>query len=193
MGTFEFPITIPDLQTEPVKVSPVVFSTQVRVLNGAGRGFRGRAGGFGPGGFGRGFGGPGFRSERGGGGAQWSANSQNPLLRDGQEIVQSLTHVATPGQPMYFYYEVYDPAVSASGAPKIDTSLAFYRGRVKVFETPVVERTTIDAPDRHAVIFQFELPADDLKPGLYTCQVNVIDEVSGRFAFPRLAVYVRGR
>jgi VWFA-related protein len=192
MGTFEFPITIPDLQTEPVKVSPVVFSTQIRVLNGAGRGFRGRAGGFGPGGFGRGFGGPGFRSERGGG-AQWSANSQNPLLRDGQEIVQSLTHVATPGQPMYFYYEVYDPAVSASGAPKIDTSLAFYRGRVKVFETPVVERTTIDAPDRHAVIFQFELPANDLKPGLYTCQVNVIDEVSGRFAFPRLAVYVRGQ
>jgi VWFA-related protein len=194
MGTFEFPITIPDLQTDAVKVSPVVFSTQVRVLAGGGRGFRGRAGGFGSaGGFGRGFGGPGFRSERGGRGAQWSTNSQNPLLRDGQEIVQSLTHVATPGQAMYFYYEVYDPSVSADGAPKIDTSLAFYRGRVKVFETPVIERTTIDAPDRHAVIFQFELPADDLKPGLYTCQVNVIDEVSGRFAFPRLAVYVRGR
>jgi VWFA-related protein len=193
MGTFEFPITIPDLQTEPVKVSPVVFSTQVRQLAGRGRGFRGRMGGGGPrGGFG-GFGGPGFRSERGGRGAQWSANSQNPLLRDGQEIVQSLTHVATAGQAMYFYYEVYDPALSPGGAPKIDTSLAFYRGRVKVFETPVVEHTTIDAPDRHAVVFQFELPADDLEPGLYTCQVNVIDEVAGRFAFPRLAVYVRGR
>ena len=29
------------------------------------------------------------------------------------------------------------------------------------------------------------------KPGLYTCQVNIIDEVSGRFAFPRLDLYVR--
>jgi hypothetical protein len=30
-----------------------------------------------------------------------------------------------------------------------------------------------------------------MKPGLYTCQVNIIDEVGGRFAFPRLQMYVR--
>jgi hypothetical protein len=35
------------------------------------------------------------------------------------------------------------------------------------------------------------LPANSFKPGLYTCQVNIIDEVAGRFAFPRLEVYVR--
>ena len=40
-------------------------------------------------------------------------------------------------------------------------------------------------------IFQFQLPAADLKPGLYTCQVNVIDDVSGKFAFPRIAVYIK--
>ncbi len=34
MGTFEFPITIPDLKAEPVKVSPVVFSTQLRFARG---------------------------------------------------------------------------------------------------------------------------------------------------------------
>ena len=33
--------------------------------------------------------------------------------------------------------------------------------------------------------------ADAFKPGLYTCQVNIIDDVAGRFAFPRLALYVR--
>ena len=71
------------------------------------------------------------------------------------------------------------------------TSLAFYRGKVKVFETPVVERTTIDAADRHAAIFQFEVPADSFTPGLYTCQVNIIDAVAGKFAFPRLEMYVR--
>ena len=60
-----------------------------------------------------------------------------------------------------------------------------------MFETPVVERTQIDAADRQAAVFQFEVPADSFKPGLYTCQVNIIDEVAGRFAFPRLEMYVR--
>ena len=49
----------------------------------------------------------------------------------------------------------------------------------------------MDAADRHASIFQLQLPAAQLKPGLYTCQVNVIDEVSGKFAFPRIALYVK--
>ncbi len=33
--------------------------------------------------------------------------------------------------------------------------------------------------------------AADFEPSLYTCQVNVIDEASGQFAFPRLVFYVR--
>ena len=91
---------------------------------------------------------------------------------------------------MLFYYEVYDPA-SAENAPEVRTSLAFYRGKVKVFETPVVERTKVDAPDRHAAVFQFEVPAGSFGPGLYTCQVNIIDVAASRFAFPRLEMYVR--
>jgi len=197
MGTFEFPIVTPDLKNEPLKVSPIVLSTQLRQTRGGGPGARGGGPGGGRGGGGRlggpggEFGPPGFASQRGGGGPQWGANSANPLLRGGQEIVQSLSHVVTTGQQMYFYYEVYDPAVNAGGAPRLRTSLAFYRGRVKVFETPLVDRASIDDAERHAVIFQFQLPASQLKPGLYTCQVNVVDEVSGRFAFPRLAVYVK--
>jgi VWFA-related protein len=197
MGTFEFPITIPDLKVTPVKVSPIVMSTQLRFARG---GFGPRGGGpGGPGGFGGrggpgGFGGPppeGFVSRRGGG---FESNTNNPLLRGGQEIVQSLSHVVTQAQPMYFYYEVYDPAMRGTGAaaaPHVATSLAFYRGRVKVFETPVVDRASLDDPERKAVIFQFQLAGADLKPGLYTCQVNVVDEVAGTFAFPRLAVYVK--
>jgi VWFA-related protein len=190
MGTFEFPITIPDLQAEPVKVSPVVLSSQLRFTRGAARGGRGRGAG-GPG-LGAG-GGRGFVSQRGGGGPLWSDNtSLNPLLRGGEEILQSLSHVVAHGQEMYFYYEVYDPALGAAGAPHVRTSLTFYRGRVKVLETPIVDRVAMDVPDRGAVVFQFALPATDLEPGLYTCQINIIDEVSGRFAFPRIAVYVRG-
>jgi VWFA-related protein len=114
----------------------------------------------------------------------------NPLVRDGVELVPNLTHIVSRNQKLYFYYEVYDPAAD-NGMPQVRTSLAFYRGRVKVFETPVVERTTLDAADRHAAIFQFEVPAASFKPGLYTCQVNIVDEVMSKFAFPRLEMYVR--
>jgi len=99
-------------------------------------------------------------------------------------------HIVGRNQKLYFYYEVYDPS-QENGAPQVRTSLAFYRGRVKVFETPVVERTEIDAADRHAAIFQFEVPAGSFKAGLYTCQVNIIDALASRFAFPRLELYVR--
>jgi hypothetical protein len=114
----------------------------------------------------------------------------SPLVRDGVELVPNLTHIVSRGQKLYFYYEVYDPTAE-NGMPQLRTNLAFYRNKVKVFETPVVERTQVDSTDRHAAIFQFEVPADSFKPGLYTCQINIIDEVSGHFAFPRLEVYVR--
>ena len=193
MGTFEFPISIPDLKTERLKVSPIVLSTQLRFTRGGGPGARG-GGAAGRGGPGGGPGGRGFQSQRGGGGPLWNENnSVNPLLRGGQEIVQSLSHVVTQAQRMYFYFEVYDPALDAAGAPNVQASLAFYRGRVKVFETPVVTRTQLDAPDRKAAIFQLQLPAADFKPGLYTCQVNLIDDIAGTFAFPRIAVYVKDK
>jgi VWFA-related protein len=123
--------------------------------------------------------------------AQGRQRGENPLVRDGVEMLPSLTHVVDRAQRMYFYYEVYDPETPAGQAPSIKTSLAFYRGAVKVFETPLVERTELDAPDRRAAIFQFEMPAAGFQPGLYTCQVNVVDDVAGRFTFPRLAVYFR--
>jgi len=114
----------------------------------------------------------------------------NPLVRDGIELVPNLTHIVSRNQKLYFYYEVYDPAAD-NGMPQVRTSLAFYRGRVKVFETPIVGRTMLDAVDRHAAIFQFEVPDGSFKPGLYTCQVNIVDEVTSKFAFPRLEMYVR--
>jgi VWFA-related protein len=117
--------------------------------------------------------------------------SDNPLVRDGLQLLPNLTHVVGHDQKLFFYYEVYEPEARNGEAPQLRTSLAFYRGKVKVFETPVVERTLIDAPDRHAALFQFEVPPNSLTPGLYTCQVNIVDAVAGKFAFPRLALYVK--
>jgi hypothetical protein len=54
-----------------------------------------------------------------------------------------------------------------------------------------VVASEVTAPDRRAVIFQIDLPLQTLKPGLYLCQVNVIDDVAGSFAFPRFPLLIR--
>ena len=115
--------------------------------------------------------------------------SDNPLVRDGSQLLPNLTKVVGRNQKIYFYYEVYDPAV-VEQAPQLRTSMAFYRGGVKVFETPMIEKTTIDEPNRRAVVFQYEVPAEQFQPGTYTCQINIIDAVASKVSFPRLSFAV---
>ncbi len=108
-------------------------------------------------------------------------------MRDGQELVPNVTHVVSTGQHLYFYYEVYEPAAPV----KVMTSIAFFRGRQRAFETPSVQTTELGGTDKKTAVFQFDLPAASLKPGLYTCQVNVVDDAAGTFVFPRLQLLVR--
>ena len=121
--------------------------------------------------------------------------TQNPLVRDGSELIPSVTHVFSSGQHLYLYYEVYEPAAKSNpqkdSGTKILTSVAFFSGKTKAYETPLVETDKLNAPDRHAAVFQLDVPLTQLKPGFYTCQVNVIDDTRGNFLFPRLALLVR--
>jgi hypothetical protein len=121
--------------------------------------------------------------------------TQSPLVRDGSELIPSVTHVFASGQHLYLYYEVYEPTANgktqgATGT-KILTSVAFFSGKAKAYETPLVETDKLNAPDRHAAVFQLDVPLTQLKPGFYTCQVNVIDDSRRNFLFPRLALLVR--
>jgi hypothetical protein len=54
-----------------------------------------------------------------------------------------------------------------------------------------VEARQLNAPERKAAVFQFDVPLTQLKPGFYTCQVNVIDDAGGTFSFPRLPILIR--
>ncbi len=121
--------------------------------------------------------------------------TQNPLVRDGSELIPSVTHVFSSGQHLYLYYEVYEPASKNNSqkdsGTKILTSVAFFSGKTKAYETPLVQADKLNAPDRHAAVFQLDVPLTQLKPGFYTCQVNVIDDTRGNFLFPRLALLVR--
>jgi VWFA-related protein len=118
-------------------------------------------------------------------------NLVSPLARNGTMLVPSLTHVVSTGQPVYFYYEVYEPSLAQSGSPRLLTSITFFRGKVRTYETPLVEVTRLEAPDRKAAIFQFAVPASALKPGYYTCQITIVDDIAGTFAFPRLPLLVK--
>ncbi len=129
----------------------------------------------------------------------------NPLVRDGQELVPNVPHVFRQDQHLFFLYEVYDPAqdratpqAAASpglgrrptGPVRVLTSIEFLLGGVKVYETPLIEADAVNIPERNAVAFEFDVPLAGLKPGTYICQVNVIDDAGGSFSFPRMAVRV---
>jgi VWFA-related protein len=163
MGSFETDIDVPDLKAQPLKMSSIVLASQIQPV-------------------------------------KKSANP-NPLVHDGSEIIPSITHVFSAAQHLFLYYEVYDPAQpavadSAKGGDhkpgiRLLTNVAFFQGKTKTYESSLVELTELNARERKAAVFQLDLPLTSLKPGFYTCQVNVIDDAGGHFLFPRLALLIR--
>ena len=132
--------------------------------------------------------------------ARQPSKQQSPLVRDGEEYVPNISHVFRQDQHLYLLYEVYQPAreKAAEGAtkgakPGIDllSSLELIQGSTKVYETPLVKATAVNVEGRDAVSFELDVPLAGLKPGQYICQLNVIDDAAGSFAFPRFAVLVR--
>jgi hypothetical protein len=70
------------------------------------------------------------------------------------------------------------------------SSVACYRGMRRVYQTAVSAAEAVTVRDRQAVGVSITVPPDALPPGLYTCQANVVDDIAGRFAFPRFPLYV---
>jgi VWFA-related protein len=171
MGSFETDIEVPELKTQPLKMSSVVLANQVQTTK-----------------------------------VKKNADL-NPLVHDGSEIIPNITHVFSATQHLLLYYEVYDPARPAiadaakdaeSRRDKDDkhgirllTNVAFFQGKAKAYESSLVELTELNARERKAAVFELDVPLTSLKPGFYTCQVNVIDDAGGHFLFPRLALLIR--
>jgi len=126
---------------------------------------------------------------------QPAKQKNNPLVREGSQIIPNVTHVFSSGQHLYLYYEVYDPAKPAEAdekaAARVLTNVAFYKGAVKAYETPLVQAVDVNVPERKATAFELDVPLEELKPGFYTCQINIVDDAAGKFIFPRLALLVR--
>jgi VWFA-related protein len=117
--------------------------------------------------------------------------------RSGVEGSRS-TPVTTPGAPSPTQSGAVGtgagaPAAAggATGNIRVLTSIEFLSGSTKVFETPQVQATQLTNPATGDLAFQFDLPLTDLKPGLYICQINVVDDAGGTFTFPRTALLIK--
>ncbi|HLY40368.1 MAG TPA: VWA domain-containing protein [Terracidiphilus sp.] len=127
------------------------------------------------------------------------SKKENPLVREGEEYVPNISHVFRQDQHLYLLYEVYDPsrekidehAKGVKAGIDLLSSLELIQGSVKVYETPIVQAKTVNVGGRNAVAIELDVPLNGLKPGPYVCQLNVIDDAGGSFAFPRFAVLVR--
>lgn len=163
MGSFVAAITLPDMKKSPLKLSSIVLASM-----------------------------------------RQPSRRNDPLVHGGQEYVPNISHVFRQNQHMYLLYEIYDPArakpggnepkgVKSGAKPGIDlrSSLELIQGATKVYETPMVRAQSVNVEGRDAVAFELDVPLAGLKPGQYLCQLNVVDDVAGSFAFPRFAVLVR--
>lgn len=126
------------------------------------------------------------------------SKDETPLVREGQEYVPNISHVFRQDQHLYLLYEVYSPAKekvadAKAAKPGINllSSLELIQGSTKVYETPLVQARAMNVAGRDAVAVELDVPLSDLKPGQYLCQLNVVDDAGGSFAFPRFAVLVK--
>jgi len=163
MGSFETDLDVPDLKSQPLKMSSIVLASQLQpAKKGATLS-------------------PLVRD-----GSEIIPNVTH-VFSSGQHLrlyyeVYDPGRAGAPGAP---------DAGAAKPGIHLLTNVAFFRGKTKVFESSLVELNELNARDRKAGAFQLELPLSSLQPGFYTCQVNVIDDAAGLFLFPRLALLIR--
>ena len=128
------------------------------------------------------------------------SKKNTPLVRGGEEYVPNISHVFRRDQHLYLLYEIYSPAreKAAENQPKgtkpginLLSSLELIQGSTKVYETPLVQARAVNVEGRDAVAVELDVPLSGLKPGQYVCQLNVIDDAAGSFAFQRFAVLVK--
>jgi hypothetical protein len=71
----------------------------------------------------------------------------DPLVRDGSDVLPSVTHVFAAGQHLYLYYEVYDPSRETGSnvnGVRVLANMALLQKTVKAYETPLIEARSIN-------------------------------------------------
>ena len=170
VGTFEILFTIPDLSSQnTLRVSSVILSNQREALKQQLAGVKNNK----------------------------KLLAESPLIdRSGRKTVPNVTHVFRSGQNLFVYFEVYDPVtmpedpLQKAQAASVAANLTLFNGTHKVLDTPQVHVTRLDSRRDNVLPVRLRIPFNDLKPGQYTCQINVIDELGRKFSFPRILLFV---
>jgi VWFA-related protein len=110
----------------------------------------------------------------------------NPLVRDGQKLIPSVTRVFRQDHTMFVYLQAYEQ--SAAEAQPVVAVVGFYRGAEKAFETRPIQVAGPSAARMKAIPLQFDIPLGRLAPGEYDCQVTVLDPAGQKAAFWRAPV-----
>ena len=162
MGTFESSFTVPDVATEQswLPISSVVLSNQMEARTAAIA--------------------SGDQDKR--------TIAEHPLIQDGQKMIPSVTRAFRKDQSLYVYLEAYE--LASETAQPVQATVAFYRGKQKVFETqPLTAQTGFKAASK-ALPVKLTVPLTTLSPGKYTCQVSVLNTQAQKVAFWRAPVAV---
>jgi VWFA-related protein len=169
MGTFDARFVVPDLSADStlLKTSSIIWSSQrepLKAVVGA--------------------------AEK----LQKKAVAANPLIVGNEKVVPNVTKVFRRSQNLYISFDVYDaipdPADGRTRRVTVGMSLFNQKG-VKSFETTPVKVSELVATRPNAMPVQMQASLKGLAPGRYTCQINVVDEIGRKFAFPRAAIVVQ--
>ncbi|MEZ5397552.1 MAG: VWA domain-containing protein [Bryobacterales bacterium] len=130
MGTFETSFEVPDLgeQKEQARLSSVIWASQREAVKEA----------------------------VGGAKVAKKLVKQHPLIHDGEKLIPSVTRVFRRDQPLYVYFELYDPGAQNQRdvVPNVAAAVSFFRGGRKTFESEPV-RADVYTKERRSVPVEF--------------------------------------
>ena len=163
MGTFETKFAVPDLNSgKSLRVSSVILSSQREAVSAA----------------------------VGAADNNKKLLTNHPLVQDGQKVVPSITRVFRKDQTLYVYFEVYDPSLDDQKVPNVYAAIELQQGARKVYTSRPVRVDKLATSRPGVAPFSFQIPLNRLQPGEYVSQVDVIDELGQKFAFPRSSLVI---
>jgi VWFA-related protein len=109
------------------------------------------------------------------------SETANPLVRDGQKLIPSVTRVFSKGREMYVYLQAYEQ--DAASVQPLVAFVSLYAGQKKVFESQPVEVQSGAANRLKTMTIEFSIALANLPSGKYDCQVTVLNTAGQKAAF----------
>lgn len=116
--------------------------------------------------------------------------SKNPLVKDGEKLIPSVTRVFHAGRSLYMYLEAYAGETQNTNGPTetaapLTAYVTLFHDGEKMLETPLTPAPAEPGSRLGTVRLNFSVDDSGLPPGQYECQVSVLGAAQQRIAFWR--------